>query len=304
MKLLRLLPILALLCANSLFAQSKIKIQGELNVPFSSIRLFKGTSLVTGTIGNEKGKFTLEAAPGLYDVLIESIGYEPLKLENQPFNASVNLGLITVKESNQTLNEVGVKGQKASMELNLDKRIFNVGTDLANKGATASEILGNLPSIQVDPEGAIKLRGSDNVRILIDGKPSTLAGINGSSGLQSLQGNLIDKVEIITNPSARYEAEGMAGIINIVLKKNQNQGFNGAIETTTGYPENFGGTTIVNYRKNKFNFFINYGVFYRRTPGRGSIYQEVYTGKQTNYLEQRSQNNVTGLVNNVRGGAD
>ncbi|MHA8077824.1 TonB-dependent receptor [Aquirufa antheringensis] len=304
MKIVRLLPILLLLCVSSLFAQSKIKIQGEVNVPFSSIRLFKGAALVTGTIGNEKGKFTMEVAPGVYDLLVESIGYEALKMTNQSFTSSTNLGIITVKESNQTLNEVVVKGQKASMELNLDKRIFNVGTDLANKGATASEILGNLPSIQVDPEGAIKLRGSDNVRILIDGKPSTLAGINGSSGLQSLQGNLIDKVEIITNPSARYEAEGMAGIINIVLKKNQNQGFNGAIETTMGYPENFGGTAIVNYRKNKFNFFINYGVFYRRTPGRGSIYQEVYTGKQTNILEQRSQNNVTGLVNNVRGGAD
>jgi outer membrane receptor protein involved in Fe transport len=304
MKLFRLLPILILLCSHNIFSQSKIKVQGEVNVPFSSIRVFKGAALVTGTIGNEKGKFSLDVAPGVYDLLIESIGYEPLKLANQTFNSTTNLGLITVKESNQTLNEVVVKGQKASMELNLDKRIFNVGTDLANKGATASEILGNLPSIQVDPEGAIKLRGSDNVRILIDGKPSTLAGINGSSGLQSLQGNLIDKVEIITNPSARYEAEGMAGIINIVLKKNQNQGFNGAIETTSGYPENFGGTAIVNYRKNKFNFFINYGVFYRRTPGKSSIYQEVYTGKQTNYLNQRSQNNVTGLVNNVRGGAD
>jgi outer membrane receptor protein involved in Fe transport len=295
MKIFRLLPILILLCSTSIIAQTKIKIQGEINVPFSSIRLFKGSSLVTGTIGNDKGKFSLEIAPGVYDLLIES---------NQSFNSSINLGEITVKESNQTLNEVVVKGQKASMELNLDKRIFNVGTDLANKGATASEILGNLPSIQVDPEGAIKLRGSDNVRILIDGKPSTLAGINGSSGLQSLQGNLIDKVEIITNPSARYEAEGMAGIINIVLKKNQNQGFNGAIETTSGYPENFGGTAIVNYRKNKFNFFVNYGAFYRRTPGRNRIYQEVYTGKQTNYLNQNSSNNVTGLVNNVRGGAD
>ena len=304
MKIFRLLPILILLCSSSLIAQNKVKIQGEVNVPFSSIRLFKGAALVTGTIGNEKGKFSLETAPGVYDLLIESIGYEPLKMANQSFMSSVNLGTISVKESNQTLNEVVVKGQKASMELNLDKRIFNVGTDLANKGATAAEILGNLPSIQVDPEGAIKLRGSDNVRILIDGKPSTLAGINGSSGLQSLQGNLIDKVEIITNPSARYEAEGMAGIINIVLKKNQNQGFNGAIETTTGYPENFGGTAIVNYRKNKFNFFVNYGVFYRRTPGRNNIYQEVYTGKQTNFLEQRSSNNVTGLVNNVRGGAD
>ena len=304
MKIFRLLPILLLLCSSSLIAQNKVKIQGEVNVPFSSIRLFKGAVLVTGTIGNEKGKFSLETAPGVYDLLIESIGYEPLKMANQSFMSSVNLGTISVKESNQTLNEVVVKGQKASMELNLDKRIFNVGTDLANKGATAAEILGNLPSIQVDPEGAIKLRGSDNVRILIDGKPSTLAGINGSSGLQSLQGNLIDKVEIITNPSARYEAEGMAGIINIVLKKNQNQGFNGALETTTGYPENFGGTAIVNYRKNKFNFFVNYGVFYRRTPGRNTIYQEVYTGKQTNFLEQRSSNNVTGLVNNVRGGAD
>ena len=304
MKIFRLLPILLLLCSNSLIAQNKVKIQGEINVPFSSIRLFKGTALVTGTIGNDKGKFSLETAPGVYDLLIESIGYEPLKMANQSFMSSINLGTISVKESNQTLNVVVVKGQKASMELNLDKRIFNVGTDLANKGATAAEILGNLPSIQVDPEGAIKLRGSDNVRILIDGKPSTLAGINGSSGLQSLQGNLIDKVEIITNPSARYEAEGMAGIINIVLKKNQNQGFNGAIETTTGYPENFGGTAIVNYRKNKFNFFINYGVFYRRTPGRNTIYQEVYTGKQTNFLEQHSSNNVTGLVNNVRGGAD
>jgi outer membrane receptor protein involved in Fe transport len=304
MKIFRLLPILILLCSSSLIAQTKVKIQGEVNVPFSSIRLFKGAALVAGTIGNEKGKFTLEVAPGIYDLLIESIGYEPLKMANQTFNSSINLGIIAVKESNQTLNEVVVKGQKASMELNLDKRIFNVGTDLANKGATASEILGNLPSIQVDPEGAIKLRGSDNVRILIDGKPSTLAGINGSSGLQSLQGNLIDKVEIITNPSARYEAEGMAGIINIVLKKNQNQGFNGAIETTSGYPENFGGTAIVNYRKNKFNFFVNYGAFYRRTPGRNRIYQEVYTGKQTNYLNQNSSNNVTGLVNNVRGGAD
>jgi outer membrane receptor protein involved in Fe transport len=156
----------------------------------------------------------------------------------------------------------------------------------------------------VSGEGGVSLRGSENVRILIDGKPSTLVGINGSSGLQSLQGNLIDKVEIITNPSARYEAEGMAGIINIVLKKNQNQGFNGAIETTLGYPENFGGTAIINYRKNKLNFFLNYGLFYRRTPGQGKLYQEVYVGDQTNYLQQTSQNNVTGLVNNIRGGAD
>jgi len=292
----------------------KGKIKGEIieatskaPIPFSSIRIVNGTKLITGGIADEKGKFSIDVNIGQYDVVIESIGFEQVFLKNIEIskeNSQKNVGIIEAKASAKTLEEVTVKGQKASMELALDKRIFNVGTDLANKGATASEILGNLPSIQVDGEGGIKLRGSDNVRILIDGKPSTLVGISGGSGLQSLQGNLIDKVEIITNPSARYEAEGMAGIINIVLKKNQSQGFNGAIETTTGYPENFGATAIINYRKNKLNFFLNYGLFYRRTPGRGNIYQEVKSGNSTNFLQQTSKNNVTGLVNNIRGGAD
>lgn len=275
-------------------------------IPFLSIRIQteKPVKLITGTIANEKGEFSLEVNQGVYDVIIESVGFEVQTLKQVQISKSTNLGQIQVKASTQTLAEVTVKGQKSSMELSLDKRIFNVGTDAANKGATAAEILGNLPSVQVNGEGGVSLRGSENVRILVDGKPSTLVGINGSSGLQSLQGNLIDKVEIITNPSARYEAEGMAGIINIVLKKNQNQGFNGAIESTLGYPENFGGTAIINYRKNKLNFFLNYGLFYRRTPGRGNLYQEVYTGEQTNYLQQTSSNNVTGLVNNIRGGAD
>ncbi len=275
-------------------------------IPFSSIRVQTANpvKLISGTIANEKGEFNMEIAQGLYDIVIESVGFEVQTLKQVQLSKSTNLGQIQVKASTQTLAEVTVKSQKSSMELSLDKRIFNVGTDVANKGATAAEILGNLPSVQVSGEGGISLRGSENVRILIDGKPSTLVGINGSSGLQSLQGNLIDKVEIITNPSARYEAEGMAGIINIVLKKNQNQGFNGAIESTLGYPENFGGTAIVNYRKNKLNFFLNYGLFYRRTPGRGNLYQEVYTGEQTNFLQQTSSNNVTGLVNNIRGGAD
>ncbi len=295
------------------FSQSRYKISGrvvELNsqtpVPFSSIRILKenSTQLISGGITNEIGIFSFDAPAGKYDVLVESIGYEIKKISNVQVEKAISLGDIQVKPSTKTLEEVTVKGQKASVEMGLDRRIFNVGTDIANKGATAAEILGNLPSIQVSGEGGISLRGSENVRILIDGKPSTLVGINGSSGLSSLQGNLIDKVEVITNPSARYEAEGMAGIINIVLKKNQNQGFNGAIETTTGYPENFGATAIVNYRKNKLNFFLNYGLFYRRSPGRGNIYQEVYANGQTNYLEQTSANNVRGMVNNIRGGAD
>lgn len=282
----------------------------KIALPFSSIRIFSSTTkkLVSGGISNDKGDFIIEIPEGIYDVLIESIGFESKQFKNIQINKSQNhqqLGQIFLAASNKTLQEVTVKGQKSSMELALDKRTFNVGTDLANKGANAAEILGNLPSVQVDGEGSVRLRGSENVRILIDGKPSTLLGTNGSAGLSSLQGNMIEKVEIITNPSARYEAEGMAGIINIVLKKNQNQGFNAAYEINLGYPENFGGTAIVNYRKNKLNFFLNYGLFHRRTPGRGNIYQEVRASDgSTNYLFQNNANNVTGLVNNIRGGAD
>lgn len=277
-------------------------------LPFSSVKLVKENTqkVISGAIGNEKGEFSLEAPLGNYNILIESVGYEPITLNNLSLSKdklSVNLGTIKIKSSTKTLSEVIVKGQKASMELALDKRVFNVGTDLANKGATAAEILGNLPSVQVDGEGGIRLRGSENVRILVDGKPSTMVGMSGG-GLAGLQGNLIDKVEIITNPSARYEAEGMAGIINIILKKNTNQGFNAAFETTLGYPENFGGTAIINYRKNKLNFFLNYGLLYRRSPGRSNIYQEVYIPGQTNYTRQNNKNDVTGTVNNIRGGAD
>jgi outer membrane receptor protein involved in Fe transport len=314
----KILAFLLLISFTSLAqtSENKGKIIGQTQdgttkkaIPFSSIRVMAGSpsKTIAGGITSDKGSFEIAVPFGTFDIVIESVGYETIILKNQVVSKErqkLTIGMLDLKLSVKTLGEVIVKGQKSSMELSLDKRIFNVGTDLGNKGATAAEILANLPSVQVDGEGGIRLRGSENVRILVDGKPSTLVGINGSSGLQSLQGNLIDKVEIITNPSARYEAEGMAGIINIVMKKNQKEGFNGSIESTLGYPENFGATSIVNYRKNKLNFFLNYGLFYRKTPGKGNLYQEVYNGPTTNYLSQTSKNKVTGIVNNIRGGAD
>ena len=190
------------------------------------------------------------------------------------------------------------------MQFSLDKRIFNVGKDLANAGGSASDILTNIPSVSVDPEGNVKLRGSDNVRILIDGKPSGLVSIKGGGGLQQMPAGLIERVEIITNPSARYEAEGNAGIINIVLKKDRQQGFNGSVEVITGYPANFGGAANFNYRRNQINFFINYGIAYRNQPGVGKLYQEVYGPDTTFILQQNSKSTLKGLNNNIRGGLD
>ena len=188
--------------------------------------------------------------------------------------------------------------------MSLDKRVFNVGKDLANQGGTAADILDNVPSVQVDVDGAVSLRGNENVRILVDGKPSGLIGVGDSDGLRQIPSNLIDKVEVITNPSARYEAQGMTGIINIVLKKDRQKGLNGTFDFTVGYPENFGAAINLNYRRKKMNMFVNYGAYYRKNPGSGNLYQETFRKDSTFILEEIRTHNRGGLSNSFRFGSD
>ncbi|MCW3107078.1 MAG: TonB-dependent receptor [Segetibacter sp.] len=276
---------------------------------FSGIRIFKSADkkLAHESVATEAGNFSIELGYGSYYAQIDFMGYKPYKTAEFTLSkehSTHDFGILKLVRSVNTLQEVVVQAEKSSMVLSLDKKIFNVGKDLANAGGSASDILTNIPSVSVDPEGNVKLRGSDNVRILIDGKPSGLVSFKGGSGLQQLQASMIDRVEIITNPSARYEAEGMAGIINIVLKKDKRQGFNGSFEATTGYPTNLGGAANLNYRHKKVNFFINYGIAYRRQPGKSSLYQEVY-GKDTTFiLKQNNVGMLRGFNNNIRGGLD
>ncbi|WP_153796018.1 TonB-dependent receptor domain-containing protein [Foetidibacter luteolus] len=274
-----------------------------------SVQVFNSADkkLVEGNISSENGEFNIELPYGTYYAQVDFMGYQSWKSKTFTLSKDKplhNMGLVQLTTSSAALTEVVVQAEKSTMQLSLDKKIFNVGKDLANAGGTASDILTNIPSVSVDPEGNIKLRGSDNVRILIDGKPSGLVSFKGGSGLQQLQASMIDRVEIITNPSARYEAEGMAGIINIVLKKDKRQGFNGSFELITGNPANFGAAANINYRHNKLNFFINYGIAYRRQPNVGNLYQEVY-GKDTTFiLKQNNSGTVRGFNNNIRGGLD
>ena len=275
---------------------------------YATVRVFKDGKLANGTLTDESGSFAVQLPFGQYTGEIEFVGYSarPIKAFNlSADDKEVNLGSLHLSTSVKTLSEVTVEAEKSTMELTLDKRIFNVGKDLANAGGSATDILMNIPSVSVDPEGNVKLRGSDNVRILIDGKPSGLVSFKGGSGLQQLQANMVERVEVITNPSARYEAEGNAGIINIVLKKATNEGFNGSFDVITGQPANFGVAANFNYRHKKVNFFLNYGVAYRVTPGRGKLYQELYNpGQETALLKQSSGNAITGFHNNIRGGID
>ena len=286
-----------------------IEAQSKAPLAYAAIRILKNSdsTLVSGGISDEKGQFSLEAPYGDYHAVVEFLGYQAIKIPSFSVSAgknSLDLGQISLSASAKVLDEVLVTSEKSTMELALDKKIFNVGKDLANAGGTASDILSNIPSVSVDGEGNVKLRGSDNVRILIDGKPSGLVSFKGGAGLQQLQGSLVDKVEVITNPSARYEAEGMSGIINIVLKKDRRQGFNGSFDLIAGNPDNFGAGANVNYRKDKINFFLNYALAYRLQPGRGETYQEVYDGATTRILEQSSKGRMRAANNSINGGLD
>ncbi|QDK83828.1 TonB-dependent receptor [Spirosoma sp. KCTC 42546] len=276
-------------------------------IPFASVALYQaaGSVLVTGVVSDEAGKFALQTKPGSYYLKVTALSYQDKTIPDiKAANQDIQIGTPVLKSSAKKLDEVTVKGEKSQMELSLDKRIFNVGKDLANAGGTASDILKNIPSVAVDGDGNVSLRGSNSVRILIDGKPSGLVSLKGGSGLQQLQGSMVERVEVITNPSARYEAEGMGGIINIVLKKERKEGFNGSFDIITGNPANFGAAANVNYRRKNLNFFINYTASYRNTPGRSSLYQEVYSNDTTFAYRQSSTSQLKGQNNNARAGID
>lgn len=292
---------------------SKIKcavIDANSSTPLSyaTIQLMNNDDqLIDGGMTDMNGKFEIDVAYGNYYLLIDFIGYEQSKTEQFELTQATeihDLGSISLASIAQILNEVTVQAEKSSMEIAFDKKVFNVGKDLGNAGGSAVDILSNVPTVIVDGSGAVRLRGSNNVRILIDGKPSALTSFEGGQGLQQLQASMIESIEVITNPSARYEAEGMAGIINIVLKKERKNGFNGAFEATTGHPLNLGLGANMNYRHKRVNFFINYGLNYRIIPSIYDIYQEVYSNDTTFISTQEYDGEHIGFFNNIRGGLD
>src|SRR5688572_4123446 len=256
----------------------------KIPVPYGNVAIHSTTDsiLVTGGVSDDQGKFQVPVKPGKYFVKISFLSYKEKLIPNVVVtDTRVDLGVVTLTEDSQVLEEVVVQGEKASMELQLDKRVFNVQKDLSNVGRNASDILGNLPSVTVDVDGTVSLRGSSNVRILIDGKPSGLTSRD-PEALRMLQGNLIESIEVITNPSSRYDAAGEVGIINIVLKKNQEKGINGTFTANGGYPALYGGSYTINLRRKKVNLFSSYGIDYNERPGRGQSHQ-YYTSPDTSF---------------------
>jgi hypothetical protein len=225
------------------------------------------TQKISGGITDENGLFNVKTPTGNFEISIEFISFKPIKYPAQNLTVDKNFGTIQLSENTNSLSEVVIIAEKTTVDIRLDKKVFNIGKDLSIRGGNASDVLGNVPSVQVDVEGNVSLRGNDNVTILIDGRPSALVGINGAQALRQIPAEAIERVEVITSPSARYDAEGTAGILNIILRKNQLKGFNGSVQFDLGIPERYGSALNFNVRSKKWNFFTNTGFRYNAVPG-------------------------------------
>jgi len=256
-----LLSVQLLMSQNFTLTGKVIDQQTKTPLEYCTISILDSNTnqLVEGGITNTDGSFSIEVTKGTYTVLIDYISFESKKIETLAIDSDKDLGTVLMEINTQQLENVVVVREKTEVEIRLDKRIYNVGKDLTIRGGTVSDVLDNVPSVTVDIEGNVALRGDQNVRILINGKPSSLVGVSGGEALRQLPAESIDKVEVITSPSARYEAEGSAGIINIILVKNKFGGFNGSLSSNIAYPKSFGVSGNLNYRTKKYNLFLNSG---------------------------------------------
>jgi outer membrane receptor for ferrienterochelin and colicins len=290
-------------------SQARLKVTGKViekstNLPleYSTITLknVSNPNQIFGGITNSKGEFSIDVASGNYNIIIEFISFEANEINNKSITQNTNLGTIFLADGAKQLDEVVVRAERTTVEIKLDKKVYNVGNDLMVKGGTVSDILDNIPSVTVDVEGNVSLRGNENVKILIDGRPSN--AINITDALRLIPADAIDKVEVITNPSARYDAEGGGGILNIILKKGKNQGLNGTMIANTGYPDNHGISGTLNYKTKEFNLFTTQGFSYRKSPG-NSFTNSRYLNDDNSTRDYMNENRETERLNRSYNGS-
>lgn len=265
---------------------------------YANVILFssKDSSMVMGVASNSAGVFTFEnLKPGSYFLKISFMGYEPYvsdRIVISPRSQNVQLGTIELKPKEYILQQAVVSGQKMEMNYSLDKKIINVDKTIAATGGTVVDVLENAPSVKVDADGNISLRGNPNVTILINGRISGLTAFGGSEALSSIPASSVERIEIVTNPSARYEAEGTSGIINIVLKKSESVGFNGQLNLNAGYGDRYNSTLSTNLKYGAWNLSINYDARMFNFNGSGTTFRKTeYNSISSSTLQTNNSRN-------------
>jgi outer membrane receptor protein involved in Fe transport len=274
---------------------------------YANVAIYNQTdsSLITGGITNGKGEFEIKGMQmGEYYLEAQFIGFEKSKLDDivlDKENPSFNSGKIKLSPSAIALESVNVVADKAAIEYKLDKKVINVSQMINAAGGTAVDVLENTPSVQVDIEGNVTLRGSGSFTVLIDGRPSVLSG---TDALRQIPASALENIEIITNPSAKYEPDGAAGIINLVMKKNSMNGLSGIVNASVGTGDKYRGDFTLNYRTEKFNFFV--GADWRDETNYGKMIseRELYLGDTTRFINVDGDRNFNRGGQNFKGGLD
>jgi len=277
-----------------LYAQSTAVISGKIidgstaeSLPFATIALYQAApqEMVSGALSDETGLFTLEGIPaGKYQLICSFVGYETdsIAVLVGEKNTIYDIGKVMLSPAAAQLEEVVIAAEKATVGSNLDKKSFDLSDQIAQTGGSVLDAMKALPSVTVDQDGNVLLRGSDQVAILVDGKQSGMTGFGNQQGLGNIPAANIERIEIINNPSAKYDATGMAGIINIVYKKEKETGFNGSAGLTLGLGElttrkAYLPTDLGRYKLNPKlnpNFSLNYRTEQTNTYLQGEVLQQ------------------------------
>ena len=261
--------------------------------------------VLTGATTTADGKFVLEnISAGKYQLQISFIGYNPKTLPIEVVGSNMELKAIQLSLSSQTLNAAVVSAERSLITKNSEKTVFNVAQSPTNQSGTAEDVLRNMPGVSVDQKGNVSIIGKQGVKILVDGRPNAQAQSDLASFLKSLPASSIEAIELITNPSARYDAEGNAGIINIKLKKGRTDGLNGSISVGYGILNRYNGNAQINYRKNKINVFANYAVNYSIVGNQWKENRTISVNNTTTHYNFLSNGTQPHINNNLKAGLD
>ena len=264
----------------------------------------KDSSLINGTITDEKGEFNLTGIPqGNYLLEVRFIGYktESYDIEISSRKNSIELGNIYIQPDALELNDVVVQGERSPVSYQIDKKVIDVDKIQTVISGNAADVLQNVPSVTVDIDGNVSLRGSTNFTVLIDGRPSI---ITAQDALQQIPASSIQNIEIITNPSAKYNPEGTAGIINILLKKNENLGLSGVINANAGLNNKYGGDFLFQYKTETLNYILGMDYNKRNTPGTSEARNTYLYQNSTSYLNSKGDSKWGRIGFSIRGGIE
>jgi len=326
MKTIRLLLLVGLMiqvCALDSFSQNRPQGQrgngqpsGAVNgtvideatkeaIPSATVALWssRDSSLVTGTITQPDGTFMLSnVRPGKYYVQLSFVGYVTetiADIELGRESMKRDLGRVALKADTQMMDEVEVAAEREFIEVGIDRTVYNTKDQMVTAGGSASDVLENIPSVEVDIDGNISLRGSQNVAILINGRPSPMTGEALIAYLQGLPSEVLERVEVIPNPSAKYEPDGMAGILNLELKKNKDLGLSGSLTSSVSAPTSVSTSGNVSFQKGKVGIFAGYGFRYGQRDSEGWRYSENRISNPFSLLDQIDDDQREGLSHNV-----